>query len=137
MSYIDIEEQLNNITDNLHEKLMQAGAIDETGKTVDRAKFDQVIKNMIDEIIPISRDLELKRYDANSRNIVESRIAWLRKIKNAKSLAWPTNITDGREENSIQKAVHNSPDSYNRGTQLLHRLFGFQRRTPQKLGYEK
>ncbi len=65
MSYIDIEEQLNNITDNLHEKLMQAGAIDETGKTVDRAKFDQVIKNMIDEIIPISRDLELKRYDAN------------------------------------------------------------------------
>ncbi len=137
MSYIDIEEQLNNITDNLHEKLMQAGAIDETGKTVDRAKFDQVIKNMIDEIIPISRDLELKRYDANSRNIVESRIAWLREIKNAKSLAWPTNITDGREENSIQKAVHNSPAGYNRGTQLLHRLFGFQRRTPQKLGYEK
>ena len=27
MSYIDIEEQLNSITDNLHEKLMQAGAI--------------------------------------------------------------------------------------------------------------
>ena len=137
MSYVDIEEQLNKITDNLRQKLERAGAIDENGKTVDSAKFDRVIENMVDEIIPISRELELGRYDANSRNIVESRIARLRGIKNAHSIAYPTNLSDGKEEEIIQKTKSKSPNAFTKGTGLVHRLFGFQRRIPQKPGHGK
>ena len=92
---------------------------------------------MIDEIIPISRDLELKRYDANSRNIVESRIAWLREIKNAHSIAYPTNLSDGKEEEIIQKTKSKSPNAFTKGTGLVHRLFGFQLRASQKPGHGK
>lgn len=137
MSYIDIEEQLNQITDGLRQKLEQAGAIDKNGKTVDSAKFDWVIENMVDEIIPISRELELKLYDANSRNLLESRLAWLREIKNAHSIAYPTNLSDGKEEEIIQKTKSKSPSAFTKGTGLVHRLFGFQRRIPQKPGHGK
>ena len=127
MSYLDIEEQLDQITDDLRQKLEQAGAIDKNGKTIDSAKFDGVIENLVDEIIPISRELELGRYDANSRNIVESRIAWLRKIKNAHSIAYPTNLSDGKEEEIMQDiAKHKtkrSPEVFKTGVKnFIHIL---------------
>jgi len=137
MSYLDIEEQLNKITDDLRQELERAGAIDKNGETIDYAKFDGVIENLVDKIIPISRELELGRYDANSRNLVESRIAWLREIKNAHSVAYPTNLSDGKEEEIIQKTKSKSPSAFTKGTGLVHRLFGFQRRVPQKSGHGK
>ncbi|MBP5485368.1 MAG: hypothetical protein J6Y07_01535 [Alphaproteobacteria bacterium] len=135
MSYLDIEKQLNEITDNLRQNLEKAGAINKEGDTIDRAKFEKVIDDMISKIIPIRRQLELERYDANSANIVESRMEWLRTIKNAHSIRYPEHISDEREEKILkapQKDYGRLTEVFKDGAKLVTRLFGFQRGKPQQ-----
>jgi hypothetical protein len=141
MSYIDIEEQLDKITGNLRQELEKANAIGTDGRATNVLAFDRVIDSMIDQCQTMIQQSELQRlehrFDANSRSLIESTIAWLREIKNAHSIAYPTNLSDGKEEEIIQKTKSKSPNDFTKGTGLVHRLFGFQRRAPQKLGHGK
>ena len=139
MSYIDIEQHLNEITGDLRQKLNDADAIDTKGNAKSTTKFNQIIDSMIEECDKISRQMEMGRYDPNSANIVQSRIQWLRTIKEMQTLNWDTNINNDKAEKIIKGPDYGSlREVFQDGAKLVIRLFGFQsKHTPQKTVNER
>jgi len=138
MSYIDIEQQLNAITRDLQQKLENAGAVDKKGDTKDIAKFNQIIDATIDKCGKILQKLEMEPYDPNSVNIVQSRIQWLRTVRENQTLNWLTNA-NSEEEKIIKGQNYGSlREVFQDGAKRVTRLFGFQRKhAPQKTVREK
>lgn len=118
MSYLDVEKQLNTITDNLKQNLKDANAIDDSGNVVNVAEFNRIIDSAIDKCRNILQQLEIERkYDPNSTNITFSRINWLETIKSAQSFNAYTNQGDGKEERTIEEINEHKET-------LLSKIFG-------------
>lgn len=110
MSYIDVEQELNHITDSLEEELRAIGVIDADGKVIITAPgalevFNQIIDKKIDECSRIRTQMEVsgKRFDANSANIIEARIEFLRTIRGAQSVKAFASSEPSHEKEVIQK----------------------------------
>lgn len=105
MSYIDIEQELDKITDSLKTELYMAGVFDANGNVKNKTRFNRIIDEKIDACNAISAKIEAsgKRFDANSANIIGARIDFLRTIKGAQSLAPHTKQRTDREDKIIKK----------------------------------
>jgi len=132
MSYIDIEKQLNKIESDLETKLRKANVIDANNKALKVEKFNKFIDEAIDECNLILRDLEISRnYDANTNNIVFSRIEAFRAMKENQAFKVSTKETDGKEQRIIENKNTKRFSLFKRGKGLaLRQIFG--QRTPQQ-----
>jgi hypothetical protein len=132
MSYIDIEKQLNKIESDLETKLRKANVIDANNKALKVEKFNKFIDEAIDECNLILRDLEISRnYDANTNNIVFSRIEAFRAMKGKQAFKVSTKETDGKEQRIIENKNTKRFSLFKRGKGFaLRQIFG--QRTPQQ-----
>lgn len=136
MSYTDIEQELNNITDSLEQELRAAGAIGPDGKVINQDAFNKIIEEKITQCNVISMRMEAsgKRFDANSANIIGARIDFLRTIQESQSLTPFARTEPKREEELIQQFENKKrTESFVLGSKLVNRLKGIFRRNPTQV----
>ena len=82
MSYLDIDRQIEDMTNDLKQKMIAANIIDETGNALNVEKFDSLIDEAISKCYDMLKEMEeTRRYDANSNNIIFSRINSFKTMK--------------------------------------------------------
>ena len=125
MSYQDIEQQLNQITNELNTHLKFTGIVDSDGKAVNIEEFNRLVENAITDCFKIAANLELEpRFDANSNNIVQSRIQFLRDMQKNKSISPDINPEQDYEQEIIEKNTNKEPGwmakLWKRGKDRIH-----------------
>lgn len=99
--YLDIEKQLDKITEDLEALLLESKAIDKEGNVIDNKKFNQILNSKIAQCNKILATTEKDGVvqDTFGANVVFNRINRLEQIKQNKSLtpesALPENDIEG------------------------------------------
>lgn len=102
--YMDIEKQLNKITDGLKQELLSARAIDESGRAIDAKKFNEIIDKKIAQCNAVLATTEENGVtkDSYGANIAYARIDRLEKMKESGVLV-PETRQEIKEEPAIEK----------------------------------
>lgn len=102
--YMDIEKQLNKITDGLKQELLTAKAIDESGHAIDEKKFNEIIDKKIAQCNAVLATTEENGVtkDSYGANIAYARIDRLEKMKESGTIM-PETMWQGKEEIAPEK----------------------------------
>ncbi len=103
---MDIEKQLNKITDGLKQELLAAKAIDKSGHAIDTEKFNEILDKKIvqcNEILATTEENGVTK-DLYGANIAAARIDKMLKMKESGTL-FPEAIWEGREEKLEEKTA--------------------------------
>lgn len=124
----DIEPQLNRIEQDLIAKLKSAQAIDVSNRAVKNDVFNQLIEQAIDKCLAIAKEMELAGYrDANTDNILQSRIQAFREMRANQSLSLDIQPEHYHEQDVVEKQENpaNQPGGiagiFKRGRALIAR----------------
>lgn len=104
--YLDIEKQLNKITDGLKQELLSAKAIDESGRTIDEKKFNEILDKKIAQCSEVLATTEKDGVtkDLYGANIAYARIGRLETIKKSGMIV-PEALQEAKEEPAIEKLL--------------------------------
>lgn len=134
MSYQDIEQRLNEITDKMTKILKNKGFVDQSGKAVRVSEFNALVKKAIKDCMEISKENELSGHiDTTASNVIEARIQSLREMLENQSLSVGMNIEPEYEQDMIEgQDVQEGKTAglFKRATAALHRLFSGTRTIP-------
>lgn len=102
--YMDIEKQLNKITDGLKQELLSARAIDESGRAIDAKKFNEIIDKKIAQCNAVLATTEENGVtkDLYGANIAATRVDRLVKMKESGTIM-PEAAWESKEEPAIEK----------------------------------
>jgi len=103
--YLDIEKQLNKITDGLKQELLSAKAIDESGHAIDVKKFNEIIDKKIEQCNKILATTEKDgvTIDLYGANIAATRVDMLENMKGA-GMITPESVWEDREKIAQEKS---------------------------------
>ena len=122
--YLDIEKQLNKITDGLKQELLSAKAIDESGHAIDEKKFNEIIDKKIAQCSEVLATTEKDGVtkDLYGANIANTRIDRLHKMKETGTLV-PEAIWQGREDIPEKAPSDKKPGAFRAGISKIFAKF--------------
>ena len=107
--YIDIEKQLNKITDGLKQELLSAKAIDASGRAIDEKKFNEILDEKIAQCNKVLATTEKDGVtkDIYGANIAAARIDKMLRMKEFGTFTpetmWTERDKTTKEKPSIEK----------------------------------
>ena len=103
--YMDIEKQLNKITDGLKQELLTAKAIDESGRAIDEKKFNEIIDKKIAQCNAVLATTEENGVtkDLYGANIAATRVDRLEKMKKYGTIV-PEAVWEAKEKTAPEKS---------------------------------
>lgn len=136
--YLDIEKQLNKITDTLKQELLAAKAIDESGRAIDEKKFNEILDEKIaqcNEILATTEENGVTK-DIYGANIASARIDKMMRMKEFGSIS-PETMWQPEDELEPEKATkedNKKVNAFHKGiSKILSKIQGVFRptRTPE------